>query len=390
MQKSKSFTIIGLAIFTIANLLLQFYSKELAGYSTYIFKPVLWIGTALLLRAILPGIRNSNKRLRKEIVFCSVVAGISYIMVYLVSGLFVTFGTNPYVTDFSGFLTNVWITGTIFFSREYIRYKLINNVYDKDKFFIGFLVVLSFSILEFNIINFLRSEVNLYDIFEKITSIFLPIFIKNIVFTYIVANDNQTAPLIYETITYAFIWICPIFPKVPWIMVACIDMIIPILFLLYVMYEKTKTQRYKSKSMIEASDPSFVIPVCILVVLGIWFALGIFPIKPVSIATGSMQPIIEIGDIAIIKKCEPQEVEVGDIIEYAYKETTVVHRVIEIDKEFDSYYFTTKGDNNGSKDADVVTESQVIGKYMFRIKYLGYPSIMLKLMRNDIPEGVVN
>lgn len=390
MQKSKSFTIIGLAIFFIANLLLQFYSKELAGYSTYIIKPVLWIGFALLLRAVLPGIRNSNRRLRKEIVFCSVVAGVSYIMVYLVSGLFVTFGTNPYVTDFTGFLTNIWITGTIFFSREYIRYKLINNVYDKDKFFVGFLIVIVFSILEFNVINFLRSEVNLYDIFEKITSIFLPILVKNIVFSYIAVSDNQTAPLIYETISYTFIWICPIFPKAPWIMVACIDMIIPILLLLYVMYEKTKVQRFKSKSMIEASDPSFVVPVCILVVLGIWFALGIFPIKPVSIATGSMQPYINIGDVAIIQKCEPQEVKIGDIIEYSYQGTTVVHRVIDIDKQFDSYYFTTKGDNNGSKDADMVTESQVIGKYMFRIRYIGYPSIMLKLMKNDIPEGVVN
>ena len=390
MQKSRSFTIIGLVIFLIANLLLQFYSKELAGYLTYIIKPVLWIGFALLLRTILPGIKNSNKRLRKEIVFCSVVAGISYIMVYLVSGLFVTFGTNPYVTDFTGFLTNVWITGTIFFSREYIRYKLINNVYDKDKFFIGFLIVAIFSIIEFNIINFLRSEVNLYNIFEKITSIFLPILIKNVVFTYIAANDNQTAPLIYESLCYAFIWICPIFPNAPWIMVACIDMIIPILFLLYVMYEKTKTQRYKSRSMIEASDPSFVIPVCILVVLGIWFALGIFPIKPVSIATASMYPIIEVGDIAIIQKCEPHEIVIGDVIEYAYKGTTVVHRVLEIDKKYDSYYFVTKGDNNSSKDADLVTESQIIGKYLFRIRYLGYPSIMLKLMRNDIPEGVVN
>ena len=42
--------------------------------------------------------------------------------------------------------------------------------------------------------------------------------------------------------------------------------------------------------------------IIIAIVLVIWFALGVFPIKPIAIATGSMEKEICVGDVAIIQK----------------------------------------------------------------------------------------
>ena len=90
-----------------------------------------------------------------------------------------------------------------------------------------------------------------------------------------------------------------------------------------------------------------------------------------------MSPQINIGDIAIIKKCGPNDVEVGDISEYKMPDFTVVHRIVEIKQENGRYYFATKGDNNSSRDKNLVTEDQLIGKCLFKIKYLGYPAIWI-------------
>ena len=51
----------------------------------------------------------------------------------MISGLFITFGNNPYFTTVKGFLINLWMFGTVIISKEYIRYRLINNVYENDK-----------------------------------------------------------------------------------------------------------------------------------------------------------------------------------------------------------------------------------------------------------------
>ena len=46
------------------------------------------------------------------------------------------FGTNPYSSNFRGLVFNLYATGLVIFFREYIRYKLMHNVYNKDKIII--------------------------------------------------------------------------------------------------------------------------------------------------------------------------------------------------------------------------------------------------------------
>ena len=125
------------------------------------------------------------------------------------------------------------------------------------------------------------------------------------------------------------------------------------------------------------SDPRNIIPLTIGIVLAIWFAIGIFPIKPIAIATGSMEPELHVGDVAVIKKCEANDVEEGDIIEYQMEGYTVIHRIKSKTQKNGHFTFITKGDNNNTEDSEPVSEEQLIGKVIFKVRFLGFPAIWL-------------
>ena len=84
-----------------------------------------------------------------------------------------------------------------------------------------------------------------------------------------------------------------------------------------------------------------------------------------------------VGDIAILKKCTANDLEVGDIVQYQKENFTVIHRDISKYTEKGKIYFITKGDNNKYPDKDPVEESQIISKEIFSIRYLGLPAVFL-------------
>jgi signal peptidase len=84
---------------------------------------------------------------------------------------------------------------------------------------------------------------------------------------------------------------------------------------------------------------------------------------------GSMQPAINVGDLAIIKRVDPSQIHVGDIIAFHQSRQIVTHRVVEI---LPNGGFVTKGDANDAPDIEPVPRSHLIGRAVFVIPYVGY------------------
>lgn len=377
MQNSKFSVIIINCIIIIYYLLSEFFLKKLGNIYTYIINPLFWIILAIILKILILD-RYKNKKIKDEILRYTLIASLSYMLIYIISGLFVTFGKNPYAHTIKGILMNLWIFGSVIIAREYVRYKLINNVSKKDALKIGTLIVIIFSAIEFNFIKvFSTNNMNIGLIFEIISASLIPIIAKNILFTYISFNSTYIASIVYELSTNMFLWIIPIFPNSPWVMNAIIDTVIPIILTLYIRYEKSKKSIHRSKNEIENANPREVFVLSIIVIIGIWFALGIFPVKPIAIATGSMLPVIHPGDVVILQKCSVNDIKEGDIIEYKLNGTSIVHRVKEIKWDDGECYFITKGDNNNDIDAKPVTKEQVVSKVLFKIRYIGYPAVWM-------------
>ena len=103
-----------------------------------------------------------------------------------------------------------------------------------------------------------------------------------------------------------------------------------------------------------------------------------------SVATGSMVPVYNVGDILISKEIDAEDIKVGDDLVYLGKKGTfagkiVTHRVNSIEKQEDgNYKIITQGVANNVADPEI-DQTQVLGKVMCEI---GILSFMQKMMKN--------
>ena len=381
MQKSKIANIMIIAIILIYGLLSNIkFVYEINAIYWYIINPLFWLILSAILHFTI-GKTYDSRKLKINIIQYTVIAVLVYIITYMLSGLFITFGKNPYNTSFMGLIKNIWMLGVAICAREYVRYKLINNVYEKDKIKIAVLISIIYIIIDIEFKKFLGPTVATLTIIKYIAQVIIPNIAKNVLFSYTAMHSNWMPAVIYQFITNLYYWVSPILPNSPWAMTSIIDTVIPVILFLYIRYEKNKFSPQRDRLELKNTNPGNIIPLIIAIVLTIWFAIGIFPIKPVAVATGSMEKELFTGDVVIIKKCKPNDVNVGDIIEYQMDGYTVIHRIVEKKQKNGNYYFVTKGDNNNAPDSDDVKEDQLIGKVIFKIRYIGYPAIWIHLLQ---------
>lgn len=103
----------------------------------------------------------------------------------------------------------------------------------------------------------------------------------------------------------------------------------------------------------------------------------IFGHQLMTVLTGSMEPTIKTGSIILVKPIEKaDEFKAGDIITFfsaGEEHEVITHRIIEIKLIKNELYYMTKGDNNNTKDLDLVPRTNIIAVYKnFTIPYLGY------------------
>jgi len=114
-----------------------------------------------------------------------------------------------------------------------------------------------------------------------------------------------------------------------------------------------------------------VISVGLLLLVTLFPIEGNFQVKIVS--SGSMEPAIKVGSIVVIK---PQsEYGVGDVVTFGGRrqnEIPTTHRIVSSRVSNGELLFATKGDSNESVDPAEIKQSDVVGKVLFSIPYVGY------------------
>lgn len=119
----------------------------------------------------------------------------------------------------------------------------------------------------------------------------------------------------------------------------------------------------------------FIFVLVIGSLVGIWLAgkYGyIQPIKPYVVLSGSMEPAIQTGAVAVVSP-KAFGYSIGDIITYSLgNATTITHRVTSLKEENGQVVYQTKGDANENADPSVVPKSAVVGSVIFSVPYIGY------------------
>ena len=116
---------------------------------------------------------------------------------------------------------------------------------------------------------------------------------------------------------------------------------------------------------------STVLVVIVVIFAGLLVGVRFFDVQVYSVISGSMEPEYPVGSLIYVKKVDPGEIEVNDVITYVLpNDMPSTHRVIRIDKENQLFY--TKGDANKSEDSAPVHFKNLIGTPIFKIPFLGY------------------
>ena len=119
----------------------------------------------------------------------------------------------------------------------------------------------------------------------------------------------------------------------------------------------------------------------VLVLVAVVFAfliagIRVFGVQVYGVLTGSMAPAIPTGSMIYVTRVDTKDLRVNDVITFSISPNVIAtHRIVEVVHDETSpliVRYRTKGDANNDVDASLVTASNVIGKVMFSIPFMGY------------------
>lgn len=344
---------------------------------TYVINPISWLIIFIVGMIITKGdtFRFKGKKDKVQVVFITILI---YLIIYFLSGLLLGYQKSPYAHTLTGYIKNFLAFFIVIIFREMIRSIFVNKA-NKNKY-LHIIITIIFIFVELNFDSVFNSNAIATEQFKYFCSIVFPIIIKNILLTYLVAMAGYQAALSYSLPLMFADLVLPIFPALNWFVMALYSMLLTFSTFIIVNHEYENKNLRLSKRRLRKESPYKLIPLVAVIVVFVSFVAGFFKYMPVAIMSNSMKNLIERGDVVIIAKLsskEIKELKIGDIIEYESETTSIIHRIIKIEKEQDELLFTTKGDANDSADLKKVTEKQIVGKAGVKIPKIGYPAVLL-------------
>ena len=372
--------IIGLltGIYLMINLALP--RLPISGFiATYVVQPILWglIAWAVL---VLPKYRPVAKlSVKSSIILLALMIGFFQVLLYVIGGLFSSFGQSPYSFTPLGILTNLFFAGLMLIGMELSRAWLINRLGKNHTFlalaFVGVLyTLLSIPLTQ---ITSLRPEI---ESINFLNSTLLPLLAENLLASLLALLAGPLAAIAYRGILQGVWWFCPILPDLSWAFKGLIGVVVPIIGMVVInSFYLAKASRGQPRRQTKEGFPVGWIITSIICVVIIWFSVGLFPFHPALVLSGSMQPMMEAGDVVIIAKVSADVIQQGDVIQFRKEEgITIMHRIVEVQETEGAKFFITKGDANPELDKDPVIPENVVGKLVFTVPKIGWVAIAVK------------
>lgn len=346
------------------------------GFNMLVYLAILLIPLGLCLWLL--GFHQREERASKDVLLTIVIWVILYYLITYIIGYFSGFLKNGYSMTLKGILTNIFTQSIFIIIMETIRVSLAK----KCKYFkIGLVIAtIVFSAIEI-VTKFSLGQINSrIDILDTFFTIILPIISKNALLTYLAymtsVGNNITYRLLMELPTY----IVPIIPNLGDYLSNTILTAIPMVLIYYLSraYFSKKEKIKDSRRDLKKRKLAGVIGICLVFILSILVILvsGIGRYLALTIGSGSMTGTINKGDVVVLDK-KDTKVSEGDIIAFRKEGIVLVHRVVDIQNIHGVRYYHTKGDFNKSEDNWLVEVKDIVGKYKFRLRFIGWPTVKL-------------
>lgn len=301
---------------------------------------------------------------------------ITFVIMYLL-GFFSGFLKNAYSLKLNKIFENILSPIIIIVAVEIARYIFISSNKDKKKHIVIFTIILI--LLELVITIRTPHNYNFKNIFEIISSMALPIIVKNISLSYLTYQSGLKSSLVYRLVMDLYKYILPIFPDLGDYFNSMILITLPIM--IYISTSSIVEQYNKEPIEHDFQEKTFKlydIPITIILIVMIMLISGVFKYQMFGVGSNSMKPQISKGDAVIIKKItKDEEIKKGDIIAYKRDNKIIIHRLVKIKTKNNKKIYITKGDANNSEDNIEIKIKNIKGKVVVKIPYIAYPSVFI-------------
>ena len=348
-----------------------FLVKKLTTHSLIIIMLI-----SLIIIKLTLGFEKDRHRYSKDISLEIIISLFIIFLLFYLSGLLIGYAkTNNYLTGNA--LQNIVIPLIIYLIvKEYLRYSLITK--SSENLALIILMTITFIFLD-NTIPFAISGVT----FSKRTFLlfaltFLPSLTENILCSWITYHFGFKPSLIYVLIIKLYPYLLPIIPNPNEYIYSIIFFLLPIIILFKLRKWLTMDRVNEEVERSRKKQLWPYIPLTIIVITLVYFVSGYFKYYAVAIATGSMVPTINKGDVVIVnQQFTEDDLETGAVIAYKYGGKVIVHRINDLIKKDKTIIIYTKGDANNDIDGWKVTPDMIIGIVKKKVPAIGFPTIWL-------------
>lgn len=365
-SQKKSLLIIGIIFLTS---LLNFFVPSIFDDLRYL----ILLGAMICLVWYLLGINFKRNTNDKKITRNILIYIIAYYVIIYFAGFFIGFARNIYNYTISNLTLNILPSILTIVAVEIIRGELINKT-NKNKLVIIFSII-TFTIFEISM-NF--TAYNLYiqsSLYQFIGLLVMTSISSNILMTIIHTKTDKYPAMIYRFFMETSAFILLVEPDLGPYLKSVFLILLPILISMMLINMEKRVQDSPKNTI--RSKKSYYIIIAILIIF-VLINSGILKYQTLVIGSNSMYPYMERGDVVFIENTKDNnKLHKGDILVFRYDNKIVVHRITLKTKRNNKIYYKTKGDNNKKEDLAFLSSEQIKGKVLFRIKYIGLPTVWL-------------
>jgi signal peptidase len=312
-----------------------------------------------------------------QVVLIMTVIALLYVMLYYLSGLSFGFFKNPYRLTMENFFRFFLPVAAIVFFTEVIRFITLSQ---ESKLASG-LCWLSCVMAEMLICSNLLAVNSFVDFMDLVAGAMLPAIIANSLYHYLSRRYGFWPNLIFRAVTTLYAYTFPIISGISDSLVNFARLLIPIAIYFFIdaLFEKKRRFALQKLGRFQrVFSRALTILVLIIMVGTVMLVSNQFRFGAYVIATESMTGELNKGDVAICERYEGQSVQEGQIIAFEQSNSTLIHRVVDIQVINGVTRYYTKGDANEDMDTGFITDANILALINYKVPMLGYPTLWMR------------
>ena len=365
-MKDKKIYVIELLLFISIIVFNLFFKNELLLNISII---AITVGTYLLC-----GFYKDNSYVKGNVSRIVIANLLAFFIVTYTIGLFVGYGRTVFQLNIEYLLKVILLPIVVIISEEVLRYIVTKKSFKTKIPIIIFTIIMCILniIIEINGYDFADREM----VFIFISVVVITVISREALCSYLAYNVSLIPCIIFKVIITMYEYVLPIIPKLGNYLYSVFNLI-----LVYcIFYFSNRIITYsdkKDKYTRVATRRIIYMPILAMLLIVVVLVSGFLRYKMIAVASGSMVPVYEKGDAVIYEKVSADDLQIGDILAFQKSKIIVTHRIVEIRDNSIKKVFITKGDANNGVDSYEVEASDVLGKVVYKVKYIGYPTVWI-------------